>query len=63
MDQSEYISKISLVPEDGEYKAFASSRMQLAWLAHSRPDIMYEVSQFTQVTSERFEEDRRGIVR
>lgn len=37
--------------------------MQLACLAHRRADIMYKVSQLTQVTAERFEEGRRSIVR
>ena len=49
--------------KDGSYAQFASLRMKLAWLAHSRPDCLYEISQMTQVTCSRFEDQRREIVR
>ena len=62
LNQEEYMRKLRPMPTDGSYSEFASPRMKLAWLAHSRPDCMFDVSQMTQVTRERFEEDRRNVV-
>ena len=62
LNQEEYVRKLRPMPTDGSYSGFASLRMKLAWLAHSRPDCMFEVSQMTQVTRERFEEDRRKLL-
>jgi len=63
VNQHEYQQKLSRMPEDGSYRDFCSKRMQLAWLAHSRPDVLYEVSQLTQVTQSRFEENRRDVIK
>ena len=51
------------MPEDGTYKDLASLRMQLAWLSHSRPDLLFQVSQLTQVIRELFEADRIQIIK
>lgn len=61
--QEEYTRGLRPIPEDGDYRCFASARMKLAWLAHSRPDVLYEVSQLAQVTREYFEEERRTVIR
>ena len=34
-------------------------RMKLAWLSHTRPDCVYEISQLAQVTEDRFEKSKR----
>jgi len=57
VDQKDYQQQLSIMPEDGNYRDFSSIRMQLAWLSHNRPDVLYEVSQLTQVNCERFEEN------
>lgn len=38
-------------------------RMKLARLASTRPDCQFEISQFTQVTEERFNAERSGFIR
>lgn len=52
-----------LLSPDATFSDFASIRMQLAWLSHTRPDVMFEVSQLTQVTSERFESYDKTIIK
>ena len=63
INQKEYQQQLCMMPEDGSFRDFCSTRMQLAWLAHSRPDVLYEVSQLAQITVERFEEHRRDVVK
>ena len=62
LSQEEYVRKLRPMPTDVTYSDFASLRMKLTWLAHSRPDCMFEVSQMTQVTRECFEENQRDVV-
>lgn len=38
-------------------------RMRLAWLANTRPDCQFEISQLAQVTENRFEADRSSFIR
>lgn len=61
--QNDYLQKLTLLPEDASFCHIASIRMKLAWLAHSRPDCLFEVFQLTQLTKELFEVDRRTIVK
>ena len=63
LDQCRYVEKIKPIPEDGTYKDLASLRMQLAWLSHSRPDLLFEVSQLTQVTEDAFDESSIAIIK
>lgn len=37
--------------------------MQLAWLSHTRSDLMYETSQMTQMTANNFREELCAIIR
>ena len=37
--------------------------MQLAWLSHSRPDLLFEVSQLTQITADVFDETPISIIK
>ena len=55
--------KLRPMSTDRSYSGFASLRMKLAWLAHSRPDCMFEVSKMTQVARKRLEEDRRNFLK
>ena len=63
IDQSEYLARIPMLPTDGDYTAFSSIRMRLAWMGHSRPDCLYEISQFAQITRANFECQRASIVK
>lgn len=63
LDQHDYLSKIKVLPEDALYRDLASIKMNLAWLSHSRPDCMFEVSQITQVTEKIFSEGRPETLR
>ena len=63
LNQEEYVRKLRPMSTDGSYSEFASLHMKLAWLAHSRPDCMFEVSQMTQVARKRFEENQRDVVK
>ena len=35
-------------------------RMKVAWMANTRPDMQFEISQLAQVTQERFEKDTKA---
>ena len=50
IDQDFYVSKIDQIPSDSEFSKFSSMRMKLPWLEIIRPDIVFEISQTTQVT-------------
>ena len=62
-DQHEYLKRLEELPADCPFKAFRSMRMKLAWLANTRPDCLFEISQLAQITEEMYEEDRRKVVR
>lgn len=63
LDQHRYVEKLRPLSENGTYKDLASLRMQLAWLSHSRPDLLFEVSQLTQITSDAFDENHISIIK
>ena len=62
IDQHRYIEKQRPMPEDGTYKDLASLRMKLAWLSHSRPDLLFDVSHLTIITRDAFDEDGVRII-
>lgn len=63
LDQVEYTKELRLLPEDCDFSAFASMRMKLMWLSHSRPYCIFEISQMMQVTRDHFAEEHRSIVK
>ena len=63
LDQHRYVKMLRPLPEDGTYRDLASLRMQLAWLSHSRPDLLFEVSQLTQITADVFNETPISITK
>lgn len=63
LDQHRYDERITPLPEDGTFKDLASLRMQLAWLSHSSPDLLFEVSQLTQVTDDVFRESPISVTK
>ena len=50
LHQQHYVNSFSTLPEDALFSAFSSMPMKMAWLAHSRPDCLYEISQLAQTT-------------
>ena len=52
-----YMSKIEQISSDGESSKFASMRMKRAWVANTRPDIVFRISQISQVTLYMYEKD------
>ena len=62
-DQHLYVKIIRLLGSDASFSDFASLRMKLAGLTHTRPDCSYEVSQVAQVTRERFDIERSNVIK
>ena len=48
-DQGSYMSKTETIPSNAEFRKFASLRMKLAWLANTKPAIIFEISKIAQV--------------
>ena len=57
INQDFYESKIEQVPSDAEFSKFVSMEMRLEWLANTRPDIVFKISQIAQVTRAMYEKD------
>ena len=51
VNQAQYLRSLKLLPTDATFQGFRSSRMKLAWLVHSRPDISYCSTISAQVTA------------
>ena len=64
MDQTTYLEAIKPISEEAEFSDFASLRMKLAWISHTKPDCAFEGSQLAQVTQEHlFKEKIKAIKR
>ena len=63
IDQHSYIKGILAPRLDARFSDFASLRMKLAWLTHTRPDCSYEVSQMAQVTTVRLDLELSKVIR
>ena len=50
IDQDFYMNKVEQIPSNTEFSKLSSTRVRLAWLANTRPDIVFEISQIAQVT-------------
>lgn len=61
--RTDYANKLRLMQTDGSYFLSRSVRMKLACLSHTRPDTLFEVSQLSQVTSVRFDEEPKRYIR
>lgn len=62
-DQHIYLSNLEALDKSASFSAFRSMRMKLAWLANTRPDCLFEISQLSQVTEDRFKSDKNRIIR
>ena len=54
IDQLYYMKKLDELELSSSFDTYRSMRMRLAWFAHARPDLQFEISQIAQVTGERF---------
>jgi hypothetical protein len=62
LSQVRYIQTLVLLDvEAKDFSAFASLRMKLAWIAYTRPDIAFAVSQNSQVTITRYKENSKEL--
>ena len=62
-DQHQYLRKLEQLPLDSTFSEFRSMRMCLAWLANTRPDCLFEISQLAQVTQEIFGTSKREVIK
>lgn len=62
-DQHGYLRKLESLPCDASFSEFRSMRMKLAWLANTRPDCLFEISQLAQVTETMFSKGHRDIIK
>ena len=63
MDQNFYLKKLECIKPTCNFNEFRSMRMNLAWLANTRPDLLFEISQLVQVNTERFSVDAAAQVK
>ena len=57
IDQLFYLKKLEELDPSSSFNDFRSMRMRLAWLANTRPDLQFEISQIAQITGQRFSEN------
>ena len=60
IDQIFYMKKLEELDLSSSFSDFRSMRMRLAWLANTRPDLQFEISQLAQITGRRFNDDARA---
>lgn len=58
-----YVNQLTTLQANATYSYFASLRMKLAWMSHSRTDVLFEVAKRTQVRAYRFQNDHPAIVK
>ena len=63
MDQLFYMKKLEELELTSSFDQYRSMRMRLAWLANTRPDLQFEISQIAQVTAQRFKDDAQAHLR
>lgn len=61
--QKLYLNKFEDLPTEASISAFRSMSMRLAWRANTRSDCLFEISQLSQVTVERFYIERTATIR
>ena len=49
LHQDEYIKKLPMLNAESIFSDFSSIRQKFAWLSQSRPDVLFEVSQLSQI--------------
>ena len=61
--QLSYLKQLECLPLDSDLPKFRSMRMKLAWLAHTRADCLFEISQLAQITDAMFLSKPRECIR
>lgn len=61
--QSTYTDSLKPVPTDTDCFSFRSTRIKVACLSHTWPDVLYEVLQATQVTEEMFSKGKIVLIK
>ena len=62
-NQHFYLQKLERLHLEASFSEFRSMRMRLAWLANTRPDCQFEISQLAQVTEDRYLAEQPTLVR
>jgi hypothetical protein len=62
LDQTEYIEKVTPLPNDCTFSDFMSKRTQLSWISHTRPEICCSVNMAAQVTNTSFSDEKIGAL-
>lgn len=62
MCQSQYASKLNPLETFSGFEAFRSLRHKMAWLGHTRPDVISPVHILSQVTPKTFEAKHIRII-
>ena len=52
------MNKIEQTPSEADFSMIDSMRMELSWLANTRPNIVLEISQIEQATRGMYEKDK-----
>ena len=63
IDQYFYLPKLEQLDVSIGFPESRSMRMKIAWLANTRPDMQFEISQLAQITEERFYSNSSGFVK
>ena len=63
INQREYLRQLEELQSNATFSEFRSMRMKLAWLSHSRPDCLLEISHLAQVTDKQFSSSKVPVVR
>ena len=63
IDQTFYLRKLGAIDTSSSFSYFRTIRMKVAWLANTRPDLQFEISQLVQITAARFKEDAAAHVK
>ena len=63
IDQTFYLRQLEELDAAAKFTEFRSMRMKVAWLANTRPDLQFEISQMTQVAMDRFSEDAATLIK
>ncbi len=63
IDQKFYLRELQELDQVSEFSSFQSMRMKVAWLANTRPDLLFEISQLSQITQPMFEQDAKACLK
>ena len=62
IDHNFFMKKLEELELSSSLGKYRSMRMRLAWLANTRLDLQFEISQIAQFTAERFNDDVRATL-